>query len=535
MRNTTLGALELLQHGGWSIWGNLSYSADRAEAILRDGADSTEKLVKIYAPIIVTERHVEAWRRAAHIIKKVSSIASCEERARMVQLAIEHIEILVGKCVESTREYDFLQATETKDSSSSIMELLLAAVDHPSWLRREKAAELIFWLLSTHPSYIPILGPRAFGTDSTNLPDVLCGVLDHLSTTDPSRFWGQLAPSLDIEYIQSNCKHMVRLRVLKRISERAVRRGSESAKLIAEAVSGILSQSANGVDNAAAGNVACPDWAVVCDSEWQELSALGLMTQEFVEKAKKILHEVCSPLSIETATELESLVARGGGDPQYHPSSRWRAKVRYALQVALLPHACDSSLDDIDRIFGVCNPSPMNRLRVLGFKSPSRTWLNSLRKTDGIGIGPAVGDDFYLDFFERVWGGNRYRRVRMTAFFYSAHEVPHPPSQAAEFLSTELHGSLAASTQWACRRVGWRPVFFGGFTPAVPSVRLMDMTNATSNDITRANWRIGRARGAGPASEGCFLAIKRAALRLHPGVKMAWLCEIDENRAIISR
>lgn len=534
-RNEALAALELLQRGGWSIWGNLSHSADRAEAILRDGAGSTEKLIELYAPLIITERHVEAWRRAAHVIRKVSSIASCEERASMVQLAIEHIEILVGKCVESTSEYEFLQTTETKNSPSSLMELLLTAVDHPSWLRREKAAELIFWLLSVYPSYIPTLGPRAFGTDSTNLPDVICGVLDHLSITDPSGLWDKLGPSLDIEYIQSNCKHMVRLGVLKRISERAFQRGSESAKFIAETVSGMLSQSANGVDNVASGNVDCPDWAIVCESEWQELSELGLMTQDFVEKAKKILHEVCSPLSIETATELESLVARGVGDPEYHPSSRWKAKVRYALQVALLPHVCDSFLDDIDRIFGVCNPSPMNRLRTLGFKSPSRIWLNFLRNTDGVGIGPAVGDDFYLDFFERVWDGNRYRRVRMTAFFYSAHEKPYPPSQAAEFLSTELPESLAASTQWVCKRVGWRPVFFGGFTPAVPSARLMDMTNATSNDITRANWRIGRARGAGPANEGCFLAIKRAALRLHPGVKIAWLCEIDENRAIISR
>jgi hypothetical protein len=537
-RDEALAALELLQHGGWSIWGNLSDSADRAEAILRDGADSTDSVVKIYGPLILSERHADAWRRAAHVIRKISSIATSDERAGLVQLVVEHIEILVGKSLESTSEYEFLEAAGTQDASSSLMELLLTTIDHPKWLRRDKASELILWLLNAHPRYIPMVGPRAFSMESTNLPDVLCGVLDHLSMTDPSKLWDQLAPALDRGSIQSNCKHVGRLGVLLRISERAALRGSESAEVMLQAVRAVFPQPAEGIDNAVSAQVTCPAWATTCEYEWQELTALGLMTQMFAEQAKQILHESCAPLPIETTVELEHLVARGVGDNSSHALGRWKAKVRYALQVALLPQAFDSLLPDIIQIFRVYNPSRISHLRVLGFASPSRTWLDSLRSTEGGGFGPTRGNDIYLDFFERVWDGDRYRSVRMTAFFYHADEQLHPPGQIAEFSSTELPESREASAQDVCARVAWRPVFFGSFTPAVPSARLMQMTNATGNDMTRANWRVGRTssmRGAEPLNEGCFLAIKRGALRLHPSVRMAWLCEIDEKRAIISR
>ena len=534
-RDEALAALELLQHGGWSIWGNLSGSADRAEAILRDGADSTDSVVKIYAPLILAERYADAWRRAAHVIRKISNIATCDERAGLVRLVVEHIEMLVGKSLESTSEYEFLEGTGTQDASLSLMELLLATMDHPKWLRRDKASELILWLLNGHPRYIPMVGPRAFSMESTNLPDVLCGVLDHLSMTDPSEFWDQLAPALDIESIQSNCKHVGRLGVLLRISERAAMRGSESAKLMLEAVRSAFPESAECVDDETSVQVLCPDWAKPCECEWQELTALGLVTQGFAEQAQQILHDACEPLSIETTVELEKLVARGVGDSSNQILSRWRAKVRYALQVALLPHALAPLFPKIVQIFGVYNPSRLSHLRVLGFTSPSRTWLDSLSNTESGEFKPVRGNDIYLDFFERVWDGDRYRRVRMTAFFYHADEQPDPPNQFAEFYSTELPESRAISVQDVCARVEWRPVFFGGFTPAVPSARLRQMTNATGSDMTRANWRIGRTRDAGPLNEGCFLAIKRSALRLHPGIKMAWLCEIDDKRVIISR
>lgn len=538
-RDEALAALKLLQHGGWSIWGNLSDCADRAEAILREGVGSTESVVQIYAPLILAERHADAWRRAAHVIRKISGIANCDERAGLVQLVVEHIEILVGNSLESTREYEFLEEAGIQDASSGLLELLLATMDHPKWLRREKASELILWLLTTHPRYIPMVGPRAFSMESTNLPDVLAGVLDHLSMSAPSELWDQLAPALDVEAIQSNCKHVGRLYVLQRISERAALRGSESAGMMLEAVRLIFPQSADCVEDEASAQVTCPAWAASCEYEWQELTTLGLMTQTFAEQAQQVLHEACAPLTIETTIELEKLVTRGAGDTSNQVLGRWKAKVRYALQVALLSQAPDSLQPDIIQIFRVYNPSRMNHLRIMGFASPSRIWLDSLIGTGRGGFEPARGNDIYLDFFERFWDGDRYRSIRLTAFFYNAGQQPHPPSKIAGFYSTELPESRAASTLDVCVRVEWRPVFFGSFTPAIPSAKLIQMSNAIGTDMTRAIWRAGRTstvEGAGPLYEGCFLAIRRAALKLHPYVRMAWLYELDgEKCGIISR
>lgn len=538
-RDEAFAALDLLQRGGWSIWGNLSQTADRAEEILRDWADSTDSLVKIYAPLILAERHADAWSRAAYVIRKVSSKATCDERAGLVQLVVEHIEILVGKSLESSSEYEFLEAAETEDASSSLMELLLASIDHPKLLRRDKAAELILWLLNTQPRYVPMVGPRAFNMESTNLPDVLCGVLDHLSMANPTVLWNQLAPALDIESIQSICKHVGRLGVLLRISERAALRGSESATLMLEAVRSALPESADRVDDEASAQVPCPVWAKSCEYEWQELTALGLMTQKIAENAKQILHEACVPLSIETTVELESLVTKGVSDNSTPVLGRWQAKVRYALQAALLPLATDSSRPDIMQVFRVYNPSRMSHWRVLGFTSKSRIWLDSLMNTKSRGFEPSEGGDIYLDFFERVWDRNRFRSIRMTAFFYPAGELPRQLGLFAEFPSTALPESRATSAQDVCVRVEWRPAFFGGFTPAVPSTRLTQMTNATAADVTRASWRTGRTSpigDSGPLKEGCFLAIRRTALRLPPNVRIAWCYEIDGKKCgIISR
>lgn len=529
-RTEALAALEHFQRGGWSIWGNLSPVADRAEAILRHEAVSADVVVKAYAPLILAERYAEKWRRAAHLIDTIAAIATREERAELVRLVVEHIETIIGDASAKSSEYQFLEEPSVVDTSSSLIELILAAVDHPKWLRRDKASELILWLLDTHPRYIPIVGPQAFTMASGNLPDVLCGVLEHLATGDAVRLWDQLAPALDMGNIQSNCRHLGRLALLLRITERAAQKGSKSGEVARDLVRAAFPQPPlEGGGVAAFTQVQCPTWALICEHEWQELTVMGLATKELVERARAVLQEACAPLSIETTIELEHLLAEGFNDNSDHPLGRWIARVRYALQVALLPCTPTHLLSRVTQVFRAYNPSRMTHLRILGFSSPSLAWLTELSGTRGRFM-PAKGNDIYVDFFERVWIEDRYRSLRLTMFFYRSNERPLPPTATAEFLSTQLPTSRGTSEKEACAIVDWRPAFFGSFTPAVPSDALMQMTNATGADLTRAYWRIGRtppSRGGAPLHEGCFLAIKRAALRLPHGLSMAWMIEVD--------
>lgn len=533
-----LAALEHLQLGGWSIWGNLSPSATRAEDILLHEGGSANAVVKQYAPLILNERYVEKWRRADHLIERIAGIATRAERAALVRLVVEHVEIMVGDAAAKIHEYEFLEDTRTPDVSSSLIQLLLATIDHPQWLRRDKAAELVLWLLENVPQYIPIFAPTAFAMNSGNLPDVLCGVLDHLSISDATQLWDRLVPALDLDNIPSTCRHVGRLAVLLRITDRAARKGSTNAAAALERLRAAVPQSAEGANSAAATEAQCPAWARVAEREWHELNAMGLATQALVERATTAIQAACAPLSVETSIELEQLLAEGFREDAEHPLGRWMAKVRYALQVALLPLASKAQLPLIEQTFRPYNPSRMGNLRITGFSSPASGWIAILKSPREV-IEPGRGDDAYLDFLERIWDGSRFRLIRMTAFFYSSNARPVPPTSTAKFLSTEQPTSRRASESESCVRVEGRPAFFGSFTPAVPSATLMGMTGATGADLTRAHWRIGRisaSAGAGPEHEGCYLAIKRAALRLPRGVRLAWVCEIDCTRfSVVTR
>ncbi|WP_215398796.1 AVAST type 1 anti-phage system protease Avs1b [Rheinheimera oceanensis] len=538
-RAEAVKVLEHSQQGGWSIWSDLSPVADRAEAILRDGAISTDTIVKAYAPLILAERYADKWQLAAYLIKTAAIITTQEERAKLLLLAVEHIETIVGDIESKQNEYQFLEESPVIDEPLNLIELILTAVEHPKWFRRDKAAELILWLLDTHPQYIPVIGPNAFTMVSGNLPDVLCGMLDHLSTKNAVRLWEKLAPALDLDKIKSNCRHIGRLAVLLRIAERAAKKGSETGEMTRELVSAVLSQTRlDAVDVETPSQAQCPEWALTCEEEWQELTVMGLATDELVERANTAIKEACAPLSIETSIELEQLLAEGFSDHADHPLGRWKAKVRYALQVALLPSTTMRLLSRVTQIFSNCNPSPMADLRIFGFSSPSTAWLAALNGAQG-GFMPTRGSEVYVDFYERVWVGNRYRSLRLTMFFYRSGERPLPPTSTTDFLSTQLPALKGTSEKETCAIVDFRYVFFGGFTPAIPSDALMRMTRATGDDLNCAHWRVGRtslSKGGGPLHEGCFLAIKHSALRLPQGIEVAWVYELDgQQRGIISQ
>ena len=525
-----VSTLECLQRGGWSIWGNHSVGATRAEDILCHKAESAVAAVKLYAPLILNERYTEKWRRANHLIGRIAGIATSDERAALVGVVVEHSEIIVGVNETRVREYGFLDEPSDADVSASLTQLLFQTIDHPQWLRREKAAEMVQWLCQEFPQYIPKLVPTAFSMNSGNLPDVLCGVFDRLSASNAVQLWDLLEPELDQDR-QSNCKHVGRLAVLLRITDRAAQKGSPSAAAVRSHLRTVIPQSGADTHNFSPTETQCPSWASIASRKWRELNAMGLATPELVERATTIMQEACTPLSVETNIELEQLLAEGFRDDSGHPLGRWMAKVRYALQVAILPMVSEALLPRVEQIFRPYNPVRIERLRIKGFSSPSLDWLATLLDGHGGIVKPISGNDIYLDFFERVWVDGNWRLLRLTAFLCNTNATPTPPARFAEFLSTEQPTSKYATRSDSCSRVKGTPTFFGSFTPAIPSDTLMQMTGASGTDLTRAYWRVGRVsadRGAGPEHEGCYLAIDRSALRLPNNVRLAWVCEIDE-------
>lgn len=532
-RDEALVALEHLQRGGWSIWGNHSPDATKAEDILRQEIDGVASLVRLYAPLILNERYIDKWRRADHLIERTAALLERDQLAAMVEVVLHHIDTLVGDTASQARDYEFLDETRTSDASSSLLQLFVALLDHPQWGRREKAAELMLWLMENNREYVSTLGPAAFTMDSGNHADALCGALDHLSLLNAVELWDCLAPAIDLQEIERNCRHVGRLSVLLRIAGRAAQKESSTARAFVGRLRSLIPSTPASTQGGQGAHTDCPAWARVAAREWRALEAMGVGMPELAERATVILQDSCAPLPTTTRAELEDLLAEGFREQPNHSLGRWMAKVRHALQVALLPIASEELLPRLEQVFRTYNPTRMSRLRVMGFSPPTIKWIAALTNR-GSPMQPTSSSDIYLDFQARVWDDGRWRMLRITAFFYNTNSAPVPPANPALFISTSEPTSSHTSKWETCARVAARSAFFGSFTPAIPSHALMQMTSASGSDLTRAHWRKGRApinQGSVPMHEGCFLAIKKSALRLPKGISVAWQYEIDGRRS----
>jgi hypothetical protein len=515
-----------IQNGGWPIWFNNMDETLQAERILLEATKSSSDLVKLCSPLIQKECHAERWQIANHIIDWIAASARQDEKADLLSLVIEHTEIMVSSVDEEIQSFNFFEDIKEADASSSLIQLIIHAIDHPIWLRQEKAAEMILWLLRTHSQYIPTFAPKAFSMDNSNHPDVLCGVFDQLSSSDSERFWDQLAPNLDFESIKKNCKHVGRLSVLIRIASRAEQRGSDSATQALLVIKECIPIAAEVAGVPKENSIECPSWAKVLGFKWSRLKEAGLVSSELIQRATTVIEEQCSPLSVETCLEIEQLLAEGlrGNANQ---SGRWEAKVRFAFQVALLPVATSSFFQKIEKIFRSYNPSRLDHMRVTSFNSPSLNWLNQLKNSKST-FEPTDGRKIYLDFYERVWYDGSFKHVRLTAYFYDNNE--NLPLPSGRFFSTEKP-TLDNTSPWdTCANVKGLPAFFGSLTPAIPTSSLMKITRAANSDITRAYWRMGRLKeslNGAPEHEGCYLAINENALQLPLGIKLVWVYELD--------
>jgi hypothetical protein len=516
--------LEKIQSGGWSLWGGQLSEASNGMQLLLQMNTSASEIVSMYSSLVLNEKFAPRWLIASYLIETLGSNSTPEEQQELVNLSVEHTSIMIGSEESGIQNFLFLEELENSSASSCLIDIFKHALDHPTWLRREKAAEILLWMLRSHPKYIPIIGPYAFSMNSNIHPDIICGVLDQLSRSAPEALWGNLSPAIDIDKIKLDCQHAGRISTLINILARAASRGSDSAQEALTELKEIFpstSQSSN--DN----EIICPAWAVGFDFQWRALQDLGLLDTEFVENATSIINEICNPFSLDEIQQIEKLLAQG-----YYESNpinaRWEAKVRFALQVAALNAATESDLTKIDEIFRIHNPNRIDHLRITNFDSPGLSWLNQLKNNSGE-IVPVRGRNIFLDFYERIWLDDGVRTIRITAYFYDK-AAGLQPQRSGRFFSTEEITLSNTSYIDTCANVIALPAYLGSFTPAIPSEALMRITRAKNSDISRSYWRSGRlveSMGGAPRQEGCFLAIDVGALQLPPSIELIWIYELN--------
>lgn len=505
-----------IQSGGWPIWtGQVSAITD-GQSLLLNTDSSVSDLVKLYSPLILNERHSESWRIANGLIEWLASHSSDEEQAELLQVTNEHTSLMVGAADKETAGYMFLEESDNNELSHCLASLLLHVIEHPIWLRREKASEMLIWLSKSYPEFVRLFGAKAFSMDMGIHPDVICGVLKQMSTT--KQIWETLAQELDFSSIKQGCKHVGRYATLIHIARQAAMKGFESA---AEALDTLTDRFGNTVDNGRSNDVDLPPWAECIKPNWSRLEKLNLTSASIVAQAESLLEEACSPLSIEVCLELEQLLAEGYYGNAKCPN-RWSDRVCNAFQVALHSVANESEYKHIENIFRKYNPTRLDNLRITNFDSPALQWLLTKKPK------PLHGNSIYLDYCERVWFEGKMRLVRLTAYLSDKPEnLPLPSGRFLSLDKPSLDNTCVIDT---CANVEALPAYFGSFTPAIPTTHFMRITGATSSNLKRNWWKSGRLKetykGA-PFNEGCYLSIDVNALKLPHGFKLVWVFELD--------
>lgn len=514
-----VSALKSIQQGEWSIWEGLISEMKEGQSLLKQIPNTNSDLIKLFSPLILNEQYSNHYRISENLIKWLTSDAPLNEQHRLLELSIEHIQLMVGMPQKDIDEYSFLAESNEYAISIVFRKLIVHVIDHPTWLRSEKAAEMLLWLLRNYPEYIPLFGPLAFTNDPNNHPDVIGGILDQLSFSK-SNVWNLLSPTLDFESIKKACKHIGRLSILKNLLNKAIRNGDENAGELLDQLNANIDEVGDPIDN---NMLECPSWARILKSKWSQLEDLGIVNDSFVQHATLIMREICAPITLETSYKIETLLSDGYYSNKKDPL-RWKAKVSYALQTALQSKAPINLHEQIVEIFRQYNPTQLDHLRIKNFKSHGLSWLESSQPR------PQQGEDIYLDYYESFCYEGHLRQVRLTAYLGN---VPQRTISSGRFSS--INDPTRAKTLHidTCANVDPALSYFGVFTPAIPTSNFMQVLGVDPKSIKRAWWRSSRsdgiARGA-PKSEGCYLSIKKdQLLKLPNNMNIFWIVEINQR------
>lgn len=523
--------LKTAQDGGWGIWGNLSAGARRAEEILVEDEANAADIIRHYAPLIEAERHVPKWIPAQHLIGKVGQRINEAESQRLLDAVIDHVRLMVGDASKEIKAFEFL-ADDAPELSPAVefFRFIVWLCNHPQWLRRERAAAMLLWLVEQVTECFSEAANTAFSMDEGYGPDILSGVLDGISARDPVALWDKLIDVLDLGRVTQELRHVSRMVVLERLATRADEAGSTSAKSSME----LLKASFNGKREIGA-NPECPIWADRLGKVWSQI--VDLIDAKSVAAWEKELEQLCSPLGITDAFALEAAVSASFRESKNRPFNRWESKLRHALNIALWPHMSCESAKVVEAILRIYNPSQPERT-VQGMKSSFTDQLMAATKSGDYSAALGLNTTVLLNYHDMAARpkGNGISHIEVLCLLMptSIEWGSFGTELVQSFCSSELPLVKTIRTPFeTCCRLKPEVVFFDPFTPAIPLTFFQNLVGANDNDFVRQNWRYGRRNEVGsvglPERTGCTLSVSRKAMKIPSGLKLAWLVWIDSK------
>jgi len=523
--------LQTAQQGGWGIWGNLSSGARGAEEMLVKEETSAANVIRYYAPLIEAECHVPKWIPAQHLIGKVGPLLNEAESQRLLDAVIDHVRLVVGDATPEIQGFGFL-ADDTPEIIPDVefFRFIVWLCDHPQWLRRERAAAMLLWLVEQVPLLFSEAVATAFSMGEGYGPDVLCGVLDGASAREPAALWDKILGVLDLFKATEQLRHVSRMVVLERLAARAEKAGSSSARQAVALIKATFTGK-----HGTGSNPKLPIWAGSLAPEWRRI--VKLFDSESVTAWQKELEQICSPLSVTDALTLETAVATSFREGQNRPFSRWESKLRHALNLALWPHVSCDGAGVAEAALRPYNPSQPERT-VQGMINPFSDQLMAAMKSGDYSAVLGSNATVLLNYHDVAVKPNEDGAFHVEVLCLlqpiSIQRGSFVSQLDQSFRSSELPVASTVRMPFeTCCRLKPEVVFFGPFTPATPLPFFQNLVGAKNEDFVRQNWRYGRrneVRCFGqPERGGCSLSVPRRALTVPAGFKLVWIVSLDDE------
>lgn len=527
-----VSALRALQSGGWSIW-TRSHSASVADLLISENVQSADELAQLYGSLALSEQHVQRWTVAYHLIHLIGPKLDASQRSQLLSAAMDHVREMVGTA--PSEGFSYIGTMTPVSASEALLELLLWALDHPSWERRDTAAAMVLWLLRSSDVWVEKLTQLAVSMNGGNRADIAAASLDILSRESPVTLWERTAPFLDYDKVMRTCMHAGRFATLLRIAERAGKIGVATAADVFKALrTKILSDIA---PVGPKGNRPPPSYLPQgLAAPWRELVTLGVLCESAQQKFESVLKDSCAPHSTSDVRLLEALVAKGFREQADVVPDGWARRVLYALNVALFPLVSIDQLSKVEAVLRTYNPDslvePTDGRRLIA------DLTRSILTGEESSYIPANEELVYLDAQCFLELKGKVIKVDLTSHLIPPRQRDDPVGLNETFWSTELPHPGANDHMVVCGRVKAKLAHFGMLTPAIATPRFLDLIRASRSMTCRYHWRDGstvRTPGVSRRHEASMLAIRREALILPFGWRMQWMLRINgQLRAVIN-
>lgn len=528
----SIGALSALQDGGWSIWSS-NHSHLEAEAIISANIQGADELARAYGPLLLGERYNQRWMVANHVISLVGSRLDPAGQTELLRVAIDHVRHLVGAV--STGSFSYIGSDASLSATEALKELLLWAIDHPSWERRDSAAAMVLWCARWDSGWLPMLARLAASMENRARADIAAAVLDILSRERPAEVWQLIELHLPLADGLINCSHVGRVATILRVAERASKLGIDSASKVVASLKTRFPESS--YNPPAPSGLPPPTYLPSSmRSHWRALDRVGALSKSLLDRVETTLRSLCEPHSIATVHELENLVADGARESRSLPTGRWGTLVRHALNVALFEPMPARKLRLIDSALRAYNPESLTEPET--DHELLRSLVDSVRKGKERSYRPVFGGLVVLDLQSFVELKHKVLHLELTSHLIPPGQGQPPRSIEHTFQATELPHPGPEEPLAVCGRARPTVAYFGAISPAIATQRFLQLLGTSSANTVRYHWRDG-AGAEGHDShrrfETAVLAIHRDSFALPGGWRVQWFLRVDgELKAVLN-